>query len=204
MLKKWKKITLVLTCVLAVFPLGKVALADDDDDDHEKHEYYQKEHHEDAADDETEWKSTNQEVITTQTDYWYIWSKQPRNTADHPLPIETPSELLVSVNNTEKRIYFIPQDGQLLVSAEVLGQLLGADTHYYPQSQICSINKGNQELIVKVGSNAAYENQQKTPMPVQAAAIENSIYIPISVVANALGYRVNWDGTKQLIFLQSI
>lgn len=208
-MKTWKKIILIFTAVLLFLPLGSSVLADDDDDDHEKHEYYQKKYDDDGEDDNDDddnWEPNQQTQISPnqQNDYWYLWSREPRNNPENPLPISTPSDLIVSLNNNEKSIYFIPQEGQLLVSAKEIADLLGADMEFYQQSKIGVMKIGGKELIIRAGTNAAYENRMKTPMPAAAGFYENSLYLPISVAANALGYRINWDEANMKIILQSI
>ena len=75
---------------------------------------------------------------------------------------------------------------------------------FYEQSRILEVSKGNEELIVRAGSNATYENRVKTPMPSKALYYEKSIYLPLSVIANSMGYRVSWNQEKETIVLQEI
>ncbi|WP_066384161.1 copper amine oxidase N-terminal domain-containing protein [Neobacillus mesonae] len=202
-MKKWKKWLAAAAALFITLSIGTSVIADDhDDDDDEKHEYYEKHHDED---DDEQWESQQPAVpYQQQTDYWNIWSKEPMNNPEKVLPIENPEELLINSGEIEKKIYLIPKDGQLLVSADSIAEILGATSTFYPTSKICLLKKGDLELIVKAGSNAAYENKVKSPMPVNAAAYENSIYLPISVAANALGYRVTWNEAKKAIVLQSL
>ena len=37
----------------------------------------------------------------------------------------------------------------------------------------------------------------KTPMPSKALYYEKSIYLPLSVIANSMGYRVSWNQEKE-------
>ncbi|WML53038.1 copper amine oxidase N-terminal domain-containing protein [Neobacillus sp. PS3-12] len=128
----------------------------------------------------------------------------PINNPNKTLPITAPSDLSVSVNGNTTKLYFIPQEGQLFVSGEKLANILGAQAQYYPQSKILRITKGQYELIVRADSNAVYENRVKNPMPVKTASYEKTIYLPISVAANALGYRINWDAGSNTIMIESI
>ncbi|CAH2714198.1 hypothetical protein BACCIP111895_01359 [Neobacillus rhizosphaerae] len=191
----------MLAVMLVSLSLGTSVIADDhdDDDDDDKHEYFQKDH---DADNRT--KQQRQNNFTQQKEYWSIWSREPRNDPNNAMPIASPEELIVIVNGNETSIYCIPQDGQLLVSGDAIAEIMGAQAKFYPQSKIAVLNKGNLELIVKAGSNAVFENKVKTPMPTIATCYENSVYMPVSVAANALGYRVTWDITKNAMVLQSI
>lgn len=202
---KGKKLVSVLATLMILFLLGSSVIADDhDDDDHEQeHEYLKKDHHDNDEDDSQSTKQ-RQNNFVQQTEYWNIWSREPRNDPTNSLPINSPEDLTVVVDGNETSIYCVPQDGQLLVSGEAIAKILGVKVKVYPQSKIAAFSKGNRELIVKSGSNAVFENKVKTPMPILAASFENSVYLPISVAANAFGYRVTWDTAKQALVLQLI
>ncbi|WP_066313743.1 copper amine oxidase N-terminal domain-containing protein [Bacillus sp. FJAT-29814] len=207
-MKQKGKWLIIFTTLFMLVAIGTPVFADDDDDDDEKYEHYQKDHDEDYDDDDNyddEWKNTreSQAPIPSQTEFWNIWSREARNNPAQPLPIDAPTEVLLINDNTEKRLYMIPQDGQLLVSSEEFVKALGGRSKFFPLTKINVLTNGERELIVRAGSNAAYENRVKTPMPVQAVAYENSVYIPISVAANALGYRVSWDEEKTAMVLQT-
>lgn len=166
----------------------------------ENSEYYEE------SDDQNQYYNEQGSLPNTvvQEDYWYIWSRMPINNPNNPVPIAAPSDLSISVNGNITKVYVIPQKGQLLVSREKLANLLGAKVQYFPQSKIMVITKDSNELIVRSESNAAYENRVKNPMPVKAVSYEKTIYLPLSVVANALGNRINWDAGTNTIKLESI
>ncbi|OKO88701.1 hypothetical protein BRO54_3567 [Geobacillus proteiniphilus] len=41
-----------------------------------------------------------------------------------------------------------------------------------------------------------YENMKKTPMPLPIFMEQGKLYIPISVLANGLGFQVAWTGEQ--------
>lgn len=202
--KRRSKIVSIFVTCLVIFTIGTSVLADDDhehgNENDNNHEQYEK-------NDDVNWEEQQQIQINQeqqQMDYWNIWSRESRNNPNNLLPITSPSELKILMNNQESNLYFIPQDGQLLVSGEAIANVLGAKTNYFAQSNICILKKDSHELIVRAGSNAAYENRVKTSMPVQAQLLENSVYLPVSVAANALGFRVSWDENTKTILFQAI
>lgn len=202
MKKKW---LIMFISILTIFAVSTTVMADDDDDDdHGKYEYYEKsKHHDDEeGDDEEKWNAVEQVPLVTE--YWNIWSREARNNPNNLLPITEAGETTVWIGNQETSLYFIPQDGQLLVSGTAMADLLGGDSTYYSQSKICILTNGKHELIVRAGFNVAYEDRVKTPMPILAKAYEKSVYLPVSVAANALGYRVAWDAAKQAFIFQPI
>jgi hypothetical protein len=201
--KKW--VILFFTAIITLsFSLSVLA-----DDDHEKgeqkknSEYYERSEHDDE-DEGYEYEEKSPALQSDfQSEYWNIWSRKPLNNPNNSLPITSPGELSAVINGQETKLYFIPQDGQLLVAGDALAKVLGAEAKYYEQSKIMKITKGNHELIIRADSNAAYENRVKNPMPVKAAAYEKTIYLPVSVAANSLGYRITFNaGNNSLIFQQ--
>ena len=217
---KWFSFFIIL--ILGAFSAGVGVLADHDDHD-EKGEHsnsYEEQYqgndnygddggYDDDDDDEGEeenWGGTGGDFQQTpsQTGYWNFWMREAVSTQDTQLPISTPTEVKVTINGVANSIHVIPQSGQLLVPGEKLAKLISAKTNYYPKSKIFTIKNTDTELIVRAGSNAAYENQNKTPMPIQAQYIEKSLYIPISVVGNAMGYRVSWNEADQSLVLENI
>jgi hypothetical protein len=202
-------------------------MADDDEHEkegHKKYEGYEKQENwkydseekereqedDDEDDDEYEYKENNQfgeynsYVQSEQTGYWNIWTREVVNQSSTVLPVSAPSNISLTVNNEPVEIYAVPQNGQLLISAEKLAKRLDAVVKVYDISKIVKVTKGENELIIRSGSNAAYENSVKTPMPAEAVYYEKSVYIPICVLANALGYRIDWNEAEQKINLVSI
>ena len=110
----------------------------------------------------------------------------------------------IELNGKSMLFLIVPQYGQLLVSGENIAKLMDLAFTFYEQSRILEVSKGEEELIVRVGSNAAYENTVKTPMPAKALYYEKSVYLPLSVIANSMGYRVSWNAEKETIVLQQI
>nr|WP_295970189.1 copper amine oxidase N-terminal domain-containing protein [uncultured Bacillus sp.] len=162
---------------------------DDDDDDDEEYEYKEND----------QISEYNQYRQTEQTGYWNIWTREIVNHSAVALPIAVPSNIKLSINEKPVEIYAVPRDGQLLISAEELAKQLDAKVKVYNTSKIIKITKNGNELIVRAASNVAYENNVKTPMPVEAVYYEKSVYIPICVLVNALGYRINWSEAEQKI-----
>ena len=120
------------------------------------------------------------------------------------LPFQEAKEVTVAINGKSESLYVVPLNGQLFVSAEKTAKLLGLKSKYYNQSRILEVSNGKEELVVRAGTNVAYENMVKTPMPAKALYYEKSVYVPISVIANAFAYRVNWDEATGTITLQEI
>lgn len=230
--KKLKWLVFLIVSILGLFYAGITVLADDDekeghrgyykdrDDDFEEREEY--EHYENDAveawddeeydddesykdDDDDYWQGNEyQPTVISQKGYWNFWQREPISAQESDLPIKEPGEVTIKMNGTQASIHVIPQQGQLLVPAERIAKLLGAKSDFYSKSRIIVISKNKTELIVRAGSNAAYENGTKTPMPIQVKYIEKSLYLPISAAANAFGCRVSLNETEQALILEKL
>lgn len=210
MLLRWKKWFILFLTAMIALSFSFTVLADDDyekGEHQEQSKYYERSEHDEGEENEYDEESNYQQPSIEneiQAEYWNIWSRKPLNNPNNSLPITSPSELSTMVNGQESKLYFIPQDGQLLVSGEAIAKILGAKAKYYSQSKILQIKQGNHELIVRADSNAVYENREKNPMPVKAAVYENTIYLPVSVAANSLGYRITYQVENNTIHFQQL
>ncbi|KZR59693.1 copper amine oxidase N-terminal domain-containing protein [Pseudobacillus badius] len=205
MRKKWMVSLLMMFVLFFGFSSGQLASADDDDEyEHEYGEGKVEDHEWDDEDDDWEEEEDYEYEAPSQSSYWHMWTRDTSVAADSSLPFQEAQEVAVQLNKESEQLYVIPRNGQLLVSGEKMANLLQADYTYHKQSRILEVSKGRDELIVRSGSNAAYENLVKTPMPSEAYFFEKSVYLPVSVIANTFGYRVSWNEGSQTIVLQSI
>lgn len=216
-IKKFKWFGVVGILLVSFFTAAVGVLADDDDDDenYERRDYYEEYHdgdndeeYEDEDEDEDYYEDGTggyENSLPIQNGYWNFLVREAVSSPNTNLPITQAGEITVKVNGADAgKIHVVPQVGQLLVPGEQFAKLLGAKTDFYSKSRILVVTKSKTELIVRAGSNAAYENKNKTPMPIEAQYIETSLYIPVSVIANTLGYRVTWNEVEQVLCIDNI
>ncbi|MFB6469472.1 copper amine oxidase N-terminal domain-containing protein [Cytobacillus sp. Hz8] len=231
MRSKWLTIPILITLTFGFSSL--IVNADDDEHgEHEGHERYEEEHggflfnddekkeHDEYEDDERK-ERDKYEDDDENTEYyqdesgsyqqdmqpntnWNIWTREAISASNNDLPFLEAQEVPFQLQQQKVDLFVLPQYGQFLVSGEKLGELLGAKTTFYSQSKILVISKGTNELILHAGTNAVYENMAKTPMPTNALYYENTLFVPVSVIANALDYRVSWDEQKKMMNLEAI
>lgn len=204
--------------LISIFQTANIVRADDDDGEkYERHEEDRKKHDDverkfkeywdDDHDDDDDWQSEVRDQPSSEIigqSLWNIWTRDTSTGSNDTLPIQEAKEVQIEQNGKSELLFVIPQQGQLLVSGEKFAKFIGAEFTFYEQSRIFEILRGEEELIVRVGSNATYENRVKTPMPTNALYYEKSIYLPISVIANSMGYRVSWNAEKETIVLEEI
>jgi hypothetical protein len=185
---------------------------EDDDEDDREYETYRKydddddgEYEEYKRDDDWQSEIRNQPLNkSVQQSYWNIWVRDTSTGLNDTLPFQIAKEVQIECNNKSELLFIVPQNGQLLVSGEKIAKLMDAAFTFHEQSKILEVSKKEEQLIVRAGSNAVYENMVKTPMPTKALYYEKSVYLPVSVIANSMGYRASWNAEKESIVLQEI
>lgn len=172
-------------------------------EEEERHKYeMEDEHDEEFGREDKRNQNAQQKPIVIKQEYWYKWSRSadiPEKYAETPIS----SEKTVPIQFQEKEPLYtnvIPMKGQLFVPLEETAQYLGASVILYPASKIAEIQLNDKLLIVKNGSRAVYENMKKTPMPHPIFEKNEKLYIPISVLANGLGFQVTWKNQKIFVY----
>ncbi|MED3662862.1 copper amine oxidase N-terminal domain-containing protein [Ureibacillus sp. FSL K6-8385] len=164
----------------------------DDNDDYFGEKFRK---HDDDDDDDYKWGRSeyNFQGNLGRPSYWNIWTRDTNVTVSNNLPVQEAKTVPFELDGKTTNLLVLPSDGQLLVSGEKMADFLGIKSKFYGQSRILELSKNGEELIVRAGTNAAYENMVKTPLPTKAIYYEKTVYLPVSVIANAFGYSVDWD-----------
>lgn len=168
---------------------------DYDDDDYKKYKKH---------DDDDDWYDEgNYYGQSYSQTYWNIWTRDAVAGSDENLPFQEAQTVTFNFDGKSEKLFVLPSNGQLLVSGEKLAKLLNVKAKFYKESRILELSNDKEELIVRAGTNASYENMIKTPMPAKAMYYEKTVYLPISVICNAFEYRVNWDNEKQVMNIEN-
>ncbi len=207
---KWVVFVFLLTMMVPTY----FVWANDDDDEYEgEHGYeehdregddYRYHEEDDEHGDEYHYEEILQPspVETVPSATWDVWSRT-LDTEKGELPFDI-SETVKIENQDGKQMdaYVIPNEGEVMIPAVKTADLIGATVKYYKTVEIAEMQLDTNELIVKSSSNAAYENEMKTPMPAEAMMYQDELYIPISVLTNGLGLTATWDEAKQTFVIQ--
>lgn len=168
----------------------------DDDDDDDENYYY---------DDEEEGETYYFQDVVSAKGTWNIWTRTVA--ADKELlPFTSSQKVTFKVEGTNKELSFfvIPKDGEFFVPGKSVAQVLGAKATFYKASKILNIQHQKNELIYRAGTNVAYDNNVKTPLPAQAFYVNEELYVPISTITNGLGYIAEWQESNQTFVCQPI
>lgn len=203
-----KKLSLVIVLIAASLTTnGVVVHADDHKHEDKKYEKY-KDYDEDDYDEEyydDEEETYYFQDAVSEKGIWNIWSRTV--TADKEiLPFTNSQNVTFKLDGTNKvlNVFVIPKDGEFFVPGKAIAQVLGAKATFYQASKILEIQDQANELIYRAGTNVAYDNNVKTPIPAQAFYVNEELYVPISTITNGLGYIAEWQESTQTFIGHSI
>lgn len=108
-------------------------------------------------------------------------------------------QVSVSINGapiefTEETGSPIIKDGRTLVPVRVISENLGHNVGWDSKMRIVSIDKN---ISLKINEEFVTVSGEKIKMDSKAQIINNKTYVPLKFVSEALGYKVQWDGTTR-------
>jgi hypothetical protein len=114
-----------------------------------------------------------------------------------------PVEVNVNGNFISMDVHPIMDNAQLFLPIRSLSSL-GLSYSWNPSTRITTVkNKNGEYLKITVGSSTAYKGNQ--PIKIDQAAInkDGRVLVPIRFVTETLGYNVQYDAIRRLVFVTS-
>jgi len=93
------------------------------------------------------------------------------------------------------------EKGVTLVAAEPLLKQLGFKSVWDQKNKILTGTKDHLTLTLQLGVEVAAVNGVNVALPAAPKVVDNSIYVPVRQISEAVGYKVTWDSKKQVISL---
>lgn len=86
-------------------------------------------------------------------------------------------------------------DGITVVPAREFFEKLGATVNWHSDSQTITAEKDSTTVELTIGSKVAKINDKINELPVKVRLVDNCTYIPLRVISEAFGYKVDYkDG----------
>nr|WP_156934149.1 copper amine oxidase N-terminal domain-containing protein [Paenibacillus zanthoxyli] len=83
----------------------------------------------------------------------------------------------------------------MMIPLRSISELIGAKVGYDAKSKTATINMDDKTVIFTIGSKMVTVDGVADQLDTNSALNQNSMFIPISVLANRLGIQSNWDQT---------
>lgn len=100
----------------------------------------------------------------------------------------------VKVNFNDSTGYPFTQNGRTLVPLRATMESFGAAVDWEPDTQTAVVRKGTTTVRCTIGDYNAYRNNVKIPNDAAAVGFNGRTYLPIRVVLESFGAKVDWDG----------
>ncbi len=78
---------------------------------------------------------------------------------------------------------------------------LGGEVSWQPPDTVVLGNGYEEDLVLKINSTTYYQGEQALTMSTAPVIIDGRTYVPVRLVAEYLGYTVEWDESSQSIFI---
>jgi len=126
--------------------------------------------------------------------------KQEKQTvSDAPL---APTEIVVFLNGNYIDLGAKPiiKDGRTLVSMRAFLEALGQKVEWNNDERKV-ISTGDKNIEITIGQNTGYIDGEASPIDVPAEIIDGRTIVPVRWIGEALGYRVQWDQSNFIVYL---
>lgn len=96
----------------------------------------------------------------------------------------------------------VVENGRTLVPMRLIFEQLGMQVEWDQETQTAAAAGGGQSCSFTVDSAAAQVNGQEYALDVPARLIDGRVLVPVRVLAEGLGYNVDWDGENRTVSIQ--
>lgn len=96
------------------------------------------------------------------------------------------------------------KDDRTLLPIRAAAEAMGASVTWEEESQTTALAKNYTIILLTIGSNIAYINEEKQTLDTQPIILNERTMLPIRFVAEGLGYDVEWNGETQTITMTKI
>lgn len=90
-------------------------------------------------------------------------------------------------------------EGRTLVPIRLISETLGAKVDWLPETRSVTVDKGEDHVELTIGVQDAAVNQGTVQLDVPPQIIQSRTMVPLRFIAEALGMKVDWDGTTRTV-----
>lgn len=113
-------------------------------------------------------------------------------------------DLVIDGQSVGEDVNLVLKDDRVLVPLRFVSEYLGGEVMWQPKERRVDISKDNATIRVWIDSHLiAYGDGTYGVSDVSPVIINDSTYVPVRLVANALGVEVAWDGLEKCVVIDS-
>lgn len=145
------------------------------------------------------------EDIETTDEEESIWNEYKDDETDISIePISVPDGITVILDG-EIVVFDSAQptliNSRTMVPMRKIFEALGAVVEWDNTTQTAKAVKDDMTVEIAIGSNVMYSNGNAIEIDSPALLLRSKTYVPVRFISNALGAKVDWDQTKQIVYL---
>lgn len=149
-------------------------------------------------------EETTEDIETTDTED-SMWNEYKDNEMEIPTePISVPDGITVILDG-EIVVFDAAQpaliNNRTMVPMRKIFEALGAEVTWDNTTQTAKAVKDDMTVEITIGSDVMYSSGKPVEIDSPALLMRSRTYVPVRFVSNALGASVDWDGTKQIVYL---
>ncbi|UJF35739.1 leucine-rich repeat domain-containing protein [Paenibacillus hexagrammi] len=91
------------------------------------------------------------------------------------------------------------QDGRMMIALREIFELLGATVSWDPETYQITASRRERKVSVQIDSKSADVNGTSVTLDVAPMLVDNSTYVPLRFVSEALGAKVEWNQMGQSV-----
>jgi hypothetical protein len=95
------------------------------------------------------------------------------------------------------------KDGRVLVPFRAVGEVVGAQVTWTPETQTVSGTRDGITMSLKIESNTAFIGSREVKLDVPAQVINGRTFVPLRFAAEAVGAYVQWDAAAWTVIIKS-
>lgn len=93
----------------------------------------------------------------------------------------------------------IMEKGRVLVPMRSIFETLGATVNWNAANNLVTASKGNIKIALQIGNKNMGYNGKLIPLDVAPKLVAGRTLIPIRVISESFGYKVNWDNSVYIV-----
>lgn len=194
-----KKFCILLICVLMFTTLSLSAFAQDDpgsdpfaDDTAEDEVITQNDTAADSTEPTDDYTDTDDSV--QQEEQYYYEETDSKISVPDGITVVLDGKIVVFGSAQPKAV-----NGRTLVPMRKFFEAFGADVTWNQSTQTAKAVKGDMSVEISIGSKTMYCGGEAVSLDVPAQVFYGSTYVPVRFISNALGAKVEWDGYKKIV-----
>ncbi|KAB2336685.1 L,D-transpeptidase family protein [Cytobacillus depressus] len=115
--------------------------------------------------------------------------------------LKPPVKVLVSGKELKLDVNPVIENNRVLIPMRTIFDELGAAVQWEHTSKTIVATKNNQSIKLKIHSTQATKNGQFITLDTAPTIRQNTTFVPVRFVSEALGVEVKWDSNKRIVYL---